>query len=189
MKVVPVPCLEDNYAYLIIDSLSGQAAVVDPVAPEKVVDGAKLHGAKIEAVLTTHHHWDHAGGNTEIKKLIPGLKVYGGEGEKAEGVTHVLRHEDTFALSESINVKALHTPWFASSAVPHTSTMSSIGKALRHNPSVFCDKSNWPGCSHTKGHISYYVTSSAGGDPAVFTGDTLVSTAGSEVLLYHTFCY
>eukprot|EP00246_Nothoceros_aenigmaticus_P012600 TRINITY_DN398_c0_g1_i4.p1 TRINITY_DN398_c0_g1~~TRINITY_DN398_c0_g1_i4.p1 ORF type:complete len:287 (+),score=51.82 TRINITY_DN398_c0_g1_i4:85-861(+) len=137
MKVVPVPCLEDNYAYLIIDSLSGQAAVVDPVAPEKVVDGAKLHGAKIEAVLTTHHHWDHAGGNTEIKKLIPGLKVYGGEGEKAEGVTHVLRHEDTFALSESINVKALHTP------------------------------------CHTKGHISYYVTSSAGGDPAVFTGDTL----------------
>jgi hypothetical protein len=29
--------------------------------------------------------------------------------------------------------------------------------------------------SHTKGHISYYVTSKEGGDPAVFTGDTLVS--------------
>lgn len=29
--------------------------------------------------------------------------------------------------------------------------------------------------SHTKGHISYYVTSKEGEDPAVFTGDTLVS--------------
>jgi len=29
--------------------------------------------------------------------------------------------------------------------------------------------------SHTKGHISYYVTGKEDEDPAVFTGDTLVS--------------
>jgi hydroxyacylglutathione hydrolase len=33
MKIVPVPCLEDNYAYLIIDKDTGEAAVVDPVEP------------------------------------------------------------------------------------------------------------------------------------------------------------
>jgi hydroxyacylglutathione hydrolase len=33
MKIVPVPCLEDNYAYLIIDEDTREAAVVDPVEP------------------------------------------------------------------------------------------------------------------------------------------------------------
>lgn len=42
-----------------------------------------------------------------------------------------------------------------------------------------------PPFSHTKGHISYYVTGKEGEDPAVFTGDTLVS--GDLDLLYTIF--
>ncbi|KAF2549470.1 hypothetical protein F2Q70_00023658 [Brassica cretica] len=57
MKISHVPCLEDNYSYLIIDESTGDAAVVDPVDPEKVIQSAEQHSAKIKFVLTTHHHW------------------------------------------------------------------------------------------------------------------------------------
>jgi hydroxyacylglutathione hydrolase len=57
MKIVPVPCLEDNYAYLIIDEDTGEAAVVDPVEPQNILQAAEVHGANIKFVLTTHHHW------------------------------------------------------------------------------------------------------------------------------------
>jgi len=40
MKIVPVPCLEDNYAYLIIDEDTGEAAVVDPVEPQNILQAA-----------------------------------------------------------------------------------------------------------------------------------------------------
>ncbi|XP_050250990.1 hydroxyacylglutathione hydrolase cytoplasmic isoform X2 [Quercus robur] len=56
MKVYHVPCLEDNYSYLIIDERSKEAAVVDPVEAEKVVQFAKQHGVLLKFVLTTHHH-------------------------------------------------------------------------------------------------------------------------------------
>ncbi|GJW49785.1 hydroxyacylglutathione hydrolase, cytoplasmic, partial [Tanacetum coccineum] len=44
MKVIHIPCLEDNYAYLVIDEKTKQGAVVDPVEPEKVISVAKEHG-------------------------------------------------------------------------------------------------------------------------------------------------
>ncbi len=37
MEVHPIPLLEDNYGYLIVDRRTGEAAVVDPVQPDKVV--------------------------------------------------------------------------------------------------------------------------------------------------------
>ncbi|PKI33899.1 hypothetical protein CRG98_045729, partial [Punica granatum] len=56
MKIHHIPCLEDNYSYLVIDDATKEAAVVDPVEPEKVVQAAQEHSASIKLVLTTHHH-------------------------------------------------------------------------------------------------------------------------------------
>ena len=56
MKVVPVPMLSDNYAYLLIAN-DGTTAAVDPVEPVKVISAAEKEGVKISSVLTTHHHW------------------------------------------------------------------------------------------------------------------------------------
>eukprot|EP01018_Ginkgo_biloba_P016001 Gb_07028 [translate_table: standard] len=158
MKIIPVPCLQDNYAYLIIDEASGEAAVVDPVEPHHILQAAQGHEAKIRFVLTTHHHWDHAGGNTEIKQLVPGIKVYGGSKDNVKGCTDALEHGDDISLGSTVNIKALHTP------------------------------------CHTKGHISYFVTSTGGDDPAVFTGDTLFIAGcgkffeGSAEQMYQSLC-
>lgn len=41
----------------ILDEGSREAAVVDPVEPEKVLQVAREAGADVKLVLTTHHHW------------------------------------------------------------------------------------------------------------------------------------
>lgn len=62
-SVKPVPVRDDNYAYLIVDNTAKIAAAVDPYDVPKVSQAAKELGVKIVSVLTTHHHFDHAGGN------------------------------------------------------------------------------------------------------------------------------
>jgi len=81
MPIVTVAQLSDNYAYLVIDDGSKDCAVVDCAEPDKVIAAAKSHGAKIVAVLTTHWHGDHCGGNNEIASKVPGIKVYGASAE------------------------------------------------------------------------------------------------------------
>ncbi|XP_016394560.1 hydroxyacylglutathione hydrolase, mitochondrial [Sinocyclocheilus rhinocerous] len=61
MKVELLPALTDNYMYLLIDEDTKEAAIVDPVEPQKVVDAVKKHGVKLKTVLTTHHHWTCVG--------------------------------------------------------------------------------------------------------------------------------
>ncbi|XP_069503383.1 hydroxyacylglutathione hydrolase, mitochondrial isoform X1 [Ambystoma mexicanum] len=108
MKVELLPALTDNYMYLLIDEDTKEAAIVDPVQPQKVVDAVKKHGVKLTTVLTTHHHWDHAGGNEKLVKLVSGLKVYGGD-SRVGALTQKVSHLTTFQVG-SLNVKCLFTP-------------------------------------------------------------------------------
>ena len=65
MKVIPVPCLSDNYAYLVIDN--GRAAVVDPSQADPVLRAVDEARVRLSEIWLTHHHWDHIGG---IEPLI-----------------------------------------------------------------------------------------------------------------------
>lgn len=62
MDVRPLPCLLDNYAYLLVRN--GHAVVVDPSEAEPVLDA--LDGLVLDAIWCTHHHGDHVGG-------VPGI--------------------------------------------------------------------------------------------------------------------
>ncbi|MEQ2187830.1 hypothetical protein GOODEAATRI_008649 [Goodea atripinnis] len=97
MRVELVPALSDNYMYLLIDEDSKEAAIVDPVEPIKVVEAIRKHGVKLTTVLTTHHHWDHAGGNEKMVKLMPGLKVYGGD-DRVDAITKKVSHSNSFKV-------------------------------------------------------------------------------------------
>lgn len=57
MRVRILPALSDNYMYLLIDEESNEAAIVDPVAPEDVVQAVKEEKVSLTTVMTTHHHW------------------------------------------------------------------------------------------------------------------------------------
>lgn len=59
----------------MIDKASNEAAVVDPVDPKAILKVVDSHNADLKYVWTTHHHYDHAGGNLELKELKPHVKV------------------------------------------------------------------------------------------------------------------
>jgi len=61
MQVIPVSALSDNYMYILIDKKTSTCAVVDPVEPEKLLKRIADEGANLTTILTTHHHYDHAG--------------------------------------------------------------------------------------------------------------------------------
>jgi len=73
VEIIPVPQLADNYAYLLIDPASREAAVVDCAEAAAVLAEAERSGARLTAVLATHHHFDHVGGNADLLGALPGL--------------------------------------------------------------------------------------------------------------------
>jgi hydroxyacylglutathione hydrolase len=68
LEIELVPCLRDNYAYLVRDAGAGLCAVVDPSEPQPVKAALERHGWKLTHILNTHHHFDHTGGNLPLKE-------------------------------------------------------------------------------------------------------------------------
>ena len=69
-----IPCLRDNYAYLIHDTDTGTVGVVDPSEAVPVIDALDRNNRNLTYILNTHHHYDHTGGNMELKERY-GAKV------------------------------------------------------------------------------------------------------------------
>eukprot|EP00959_Pyramimonas_sp_CCMP1952_P158490 3314903-Pyramimonas_sp.AAC.3 len=82
-----IPMLDDNYSYLIVDRDTRAAALVDPCDADEALEAARRVGVTITTLLITHNHVDHAGGNWQLKKHIPGLEVVGHKLEQVPGVT------------------------------------------------------------------------------------------------------
>ena len=66
VRVVPVPCLRDNYAYLVAGVGSPDAVVVDPSEEAPVLAALEREGLRLVGILDTHHHFDHVGGNEAL---------------------------------------------------------------------------------------------------------------------------
>ena len=81
MKIEIIKCLQDNYAYIVIDETSGLSLVVDPSESKPIIDYIEKNNLNLKFILNTHHHFDHVGGNKELKKKY-NLKVVGFEGDK-----------------------------------------------------------------------------------------------------------
>ncbi|MBX3188735.1 MAG: hydroxyacylglutathione hydrolase [Labilithrix sp.] len=143
MRITPIPCLSDNYAYLLVCPETKEAAIVDVSEAGPVLaaldkgGGGSREDVKIVAVLATHHHHDHVGGNDEVVPKLGIERVYGHASDKGRipRQTHFLEEGDTFTIG-SLLVRAIHIP------------------------------------GHTTGAVAYVVTREPH-DPVVFTGDTL----------------
>ena len=73
MRIEIIPCLQDNYSYLIIDESSQSACVVDPSESQPIISFLENKNIKLKYILNTHHHYDHIGGNQELKKNMDQL--------------------------------------------------------------------------------------------------------------------
>lgn len=106
-----VPALSDNFMYLIIDREKKCCAAVDAVEPDKIIAAAEKEGCEITHVLTTHSHWDHAGGNAKIAKALgPNVPIVGGQGDNVEAVTQEVSEKDCIEVG-GLQVKVIETPF------------------------------------------------------------------------------
>ncbi|KAI4324345.1 hypothetical protein L6164_023892 [Bauhinia variegata] len=76
LQIELVPCLRDNYAYLLHDVDTGTVGVVDPSEAMPIIDALSKKNRNLTYILNTHHHHDHTGGNVELKARY-GAKVIG----------------------------------------------------------------------------------------------------------------
>ncbi|XP_068823530.1 hydroxyacylglutathione hydrolase-like protein isoform X2 [Capricornis sumatraensis] len=108
MKVKVIPVLEDNYMYLVIEERTREAVAVDVAVPKRLLEIVGREGVSLTTVLTTHHHWDHARGNAELARLLPGLVVLGAD-ERICALTRRLAHSEELRFG-AIHVRCLLTP-------------------------------------------------------------------------------
>ncbi len=69
MAIVPVSQLSDNFAYLVIDDDAKVCGVVDCAEAGKVLAEVSRRALDLVAVLSTHWHFDHVGGNQDLLRL------------------------------------------------------------------------------------------------------------------------
>jgi len=124
IRVTILPALKDNFMYLVVDESTKEALIVDPVEPSGVESAAIEAGVRLSTVLTTHHHWDHAGGNEEMTKKYKGIQVIGGD-DRVQVLTKKVSHNDTLQVG-GINIRCLFTPCHTSGHIcyrlTHTNT-------------------------------------------------------------------
>ncbi len=129
LQIEAVPCLRDNYAWLVFDRDENVCAVVDPSEAKPVMGALSAHGLQLTHILNTHHHPDHVGGNLELQARF-GAVIAGPGKDKARipGIGAGVVEGDTYSVG-SHAAKILEIPahtrghiafWFENDAAVFT---------------------------------------------------------------------
>ena len=110
MKIEIIPCLQDNYSYLIIDEINNIACVVDPSEAEPIIRYLKNTEIKLKFILNTHHHYDHVGGNQKLKDKYGACVVgYKGDKERIPKIDILVNDQETW-IYENFVAKIIYIP-------------------------------------------------------------------------------
>lgn len=108
LTLIPLPAFEDNYIWVWHDDR--HAVAVDPGDPAPLIAYLDAHRLALTAVLITHHHRDHTGGNARLRQRYD-CAIYAPDNPRIPAVTHVLCGGDTLDLAEpGLHVEVLATP-------------------------------------------------------------------------------
>jgi len=102
LDVVRLPVLNDNYVWLVHDSVTGDTAVVDPAVSEPILEALRARGWTLTMILNTHHHGDHIGGNAAIKAAT-GCEIVGfaGDSHRIPNMDRQVREGDLVAFGRT----------------------------------------------------------------------------------------
>lgn len=109
MDVVAVAALSDNYIWLIIDKRNRTAICVDPGEAQPVINFLQQEKLALQAILLTHHHYDHVGGVAALLNKMPGIEVYGPNDSRIAELTMPLQENSVLSLL-GCNFHILSTP-------------------------------------------------------------------------------
>jgi hydroxyacylglutathione hydrolase len=110
LTILQIPVLTDNYIYLIHDQVSGETAVIDPALAQPVFDVLDKKGWRLTYILNTHHHWDHVGGNLELKQKT-GCKIIAAQSDwdRIPGIDIGVSEDDVISLGQH-SARVISTP-------------------------------------------------------------------------------
>ena len=112
-----ISCLHDNYSFIIHDTETNTVAVIDPSEFEPVNNFIKKKFKKIDYILNTHHHFDHIGGNLDLKKKYNAKIIGSNKDEKRiPGLDIKLSDNENFKLG-NIDFKIFFIPGHTSGHV------------------------------------------------------------------------
>ena len=125
LEIEVLPALSDNYVYLLHEPESGARGVVDPAEAGPVLARLAELGCGLDWILSTHHHFDHTGGNIEIKEAT-GCRIVGPQADRDRipGIDVTVEEGDHFELGGAV-AEVFDTPghtsghisfWFPASA-------------------------------------------------------------------------
>ena len=109
MLVETIRCLEDNFSYILIDQ-NKNACVIDPSESVPIINFVEKNNIKIKYILNTHHHYDHIGGNKEIKKKYNAkIVAYKNDLHRIPDVDISLKNNQIWT-AENFKSKIIHIP-------------------------------------------------------------------------------
>ncbi|MDP1646387.1 MAG: hydroxyacylglutathione hydrolase [Thiobacillus sp.] len=108
LTLIPLPAFEDNYIWVWHDDR--HAVAVDPGDPAPLIAFLDAHQLALTAVLITHHHRDHTGGNTHLRQRY-NCAIYAPDNPRIPAVTHVLRGGDSADIAKpGLHFDVMATP-------------------------------------------------------------------------------
>lgn len=97
--------------------------------PDTVLKAVKDENVTLSCVLTTHHHWDHAGGNESLVGKFPGkLNVYGGD-DRIGALSNKICHDDIIMVG-GLRIRCLFTPCHTSGHICYYVEAANGSKAV-----------------------------------------------------------
>lgn len=108
LTVTPIPAFQDNYIWALHDDR--HAVLVDPGDAAPCVDFLVQRGLNLLAILVTHHHVDHVGGNRDLAARYQ-PRIYGPEREIIPALTDPVSEGDTVIVAElALRFSVVDTP-------------------------------------------------------------------------------
>jgi hydroxyacylglutathione hydrolase len=110
MRIEIISCLQDNYSYLIIDETNNNACVVDPGEAKPIINFLENKDLKLKYILNTHHHFDHIGGNKELKKKYKSIVIgYKNDAHRIPEID-ILVEDGQIWKKDNFEAKIFHIP-------------------------------------------------------------------------------
>ncbi len=119
LEVHQFPCLNDNYGFLLHDPATAATAVIDTPEVAPINAALQERGWRLTHILNTHHHFDHAGGNEELKPQwqcqVVGAAI---DETRIPGIDVALRQDEIFEFG-SATAQVLEVPGHTSGHIAY----------------------------------------------------------------------
>ena len=110
MNIEIIPCLQDNYSYIVIDPKNKSTCVIDPSESGPIINFLEKNNLKLDYILNTHHHYDHVGGNSELKKYYKAKIVgYVNDHKRIPEIDILLKNKEIWKY-KNFEAKIIHIP-------------------------------------------------------------------------------